>query len=256
MILALANQKGGVGKTTVAVNLAAALAERGRRVLLVDTDPQANASSGLGIRVSAERSLYAALVGRVPVEKLLVKTPFGLDLLPSSVELAGAEAEFLELPERERLLQRTLSPLFSRYHFVLVDLPPSLGILTVNGLCASQGVIIPLQCEYYALEGLSLLVRTLRRVREGLNRDLFLFGIILTMYDKRNRLSREVAEEVRRHFRGTVFEEMIPRTVRLSEAPSHGKPITVYDPRGPAAEAFRRLAKEVEERARQEKASG
>ena len=251
MILALTNQKGGVGKTTLAVNLSAALAEKGLSVLLVDLDPQANASSGLGVRVSPSRSLYAALAGKRPPGDLIISTPYGVSLLPSSVDLAGGEVELLDLPDREFLLRNILADLSPRYDFVILDCPPSLGILTVNALCAAEGVVIPLQCEYYALEGLSLLVRTLRRVREGLNSGLFLFGIVLTMYDGRNRLSREVAEEVRRHFRWTVFETLIPRTVRLSEAPSHGKPITAYEPRGRAAEAFRRLAEEVARRARQ-----
>ncbi len=251
MILALANQKGGVGKTTVAVNLAAALAESGERVLLVDLDPQANASSGLGVRVSASRSLYAALCGERSAREILISTPFRLDLLPSSADLAGGEVELLDLPHRELLVRRILESLAADYDFILLDCPPSLGILTVNALCAAEGVVIPLQCEYYALEGLSLLIKTLRRIREGLNARLFLFGIVLTMFDGRNRLSREVAEEARRHFRWTVFETLIPRTVRLSEAPSHGQPITVYDPRGRAAEAFRRLGEEVKRRARE-----
>ena len=253
MILALANQKGGVGKTTVAINLSAALAEQGARVLLVDLDPQANASSGLGVRVAAEKSLYAALCGKTRLQELITKTPFGIDLVPSSVELAGGEGELFSLPERERRLKQALSGTIDRYDFVILDCPPSLGLLTVNALCAAQGVIIPLQCEYYALEGLSLLVRTLRRVREGLNPELFLFGIVLTMYDVRNRLSREVAEEARKHFKWTVFETLIPRTVRLSEAPSHGIPITKYDPRGKGARAFLSLAEEVLRRAEEKR---
>jgi len=253
LILALANQKGGVGKTTLAINLSAALAERGYRVLLVDLDPQANASSGLGVRVSAKKSLYAALVGERGLPELVIHTPFGLDLVPSSVEMAGGELELVSLPERERRLQKALSETAGSYNFIILDSPPSLGLLTVNALCASKGVIIPLQCEYYALEGLSLLVKTLRRVRETLNPELYIFGIVLTMYDMRNRLSREVAEEARKHFKWTVFETLIPRTVRLSEAPSHGMPITKYDPRGKGAEAFYALAEEVLRRAGEKK---
>jgi len=253
LILALANQKGGVGKTTVAINLSAALAEHGYEVLLVDLDPQANASSGLGVRVAARRSLYAALCGKAPLKDLIINTPFGIDLIPSSVELAGGELELSSLPEREWRLKQALSGIVASYDFVILDCPPSLGLLTVNALCVAKGVIIPLQCEYYALEGLSLLVKTLRRIRENLNPDLFIFGIVLTMHDVRNRLSREVAEEARKHFKWTVFETLIPRTVRLSEAPSHGIPITKYDPQGKGAQAFLSLAEEVLKRARKEK---
>ncbi len=251
MILTLANQKGGVGKTTLAINLAAALVHRDQKVLLVDVDPQANASSGLGIRVGPEDSLYAALCQRRSPEEILCETPYGIHLLPSSVELAGGELELYRLPDREKRLHKVLQGLAPRYDFVILDCPPSLGLLTLNALCATEGVIIPLQCEYYALEGLSLLVRTLRRVRENLNRRLFIFGIVLTMYDVRNRLSREVAEEARKHFKWTVFQTLIPRTVRLSEAPSHGMPITEYDPRGKGAEAFHALAEEVLKRVHQ-----
>ncbi len=248
MILAIANQKGGVGKTTVAINLAAALARQKKKVLLIDLDPQANASSGLGVKVSLSKSLYAALKGQVPLRDLLISTPFGLDLIPSSIELAGAEGELYELEGSELKLRHLLDSGLD-YQFILLDCPPSLGLLTLNAFTTAQGVIIPLQCEYYALEGLSLLVRTLRRVRETLNPQLFIFGIVLTMYDVRNRLSREVAEEVRKHFKWTVFETLIPRTVRLSEAPSHGIPILEYDPQGKGAQAFLALAQEVIDRA-------
>lgn len=246
-VTACTNQKGGVGKTTTVVNLGTYLALSGTPTLVIDLDPQGNATSGLGVdRRSLERSVYDALIGRVPISELTLGTPIeGLDLVPSAAALSGAEVELVSMPVRERRLAASLAGLDRRYERVLIDCPPSLGLLTVNALTAADGVLIPIQTEYYALEGLSQLVNTIRLVRENLNRRLKIDGVVLTMYDRRTNLSAQVAAEVRRHMNGTVFETVVPRSVRLSEAPSHGLPIALYDPSSRGARAYRDLAGEV-----------
>lgn len=247
-LYALVNQKGGVGKTTTAINLGAYLAEAGQRVLLVDLDPQANATSCLGIdhsQVSA--GTYEALIGGADAGDLLLYNPnLKLSLLPSSSALAGAQIELVDLEGRESLLKRALDPLREHFNYILIDCPPSLGLLTINGLlAASSGVIVPVQCEYLALEGLTQLMATLKRVRKGLYPSLKIRGLLLTMYDSRTNLSQDVVREVRRHFADEVFETLIPRSVRLAEAPSHGVPISAYDPSSSGARAYLALAEEL-----------
>jgi len=246
-VTACTNQKGGVGKTTTVVNLAAYLALSGTSTLVIDLDPQGNATSGLGVdRRALDRSVYDALIGQAPLSDLIVGTPVrGLDLVPSAPALSGAEVELVSLPARESRLAACLDGLGDRYDRVLIDCPPSLGLLTVNALTAADGVLIPIQTEYYALEGLSQLVNTIRLVREGLNPRLEIDGVVLTMFDARTKLSAQVAAEVRRHMDGTVYETVVPRSVRLSEAPSHGLPIALYDPASRGALAYGRLAEEV-----------
>jgi len=246
-VTACTNQKGGVGKTTTVINLAAFLALSGIRTLVIDLDPQGNATSGLGIdRWSVERSSYDALIDRVPISGIVAETQvLGLDIVPSAPSLSGAEVELVGVGAREQRLAASLADLNGRYDRVLIDCPPSLGLLTVNALTAADGVLIPIQTEYYALEGLSQLVNTIRRVREGLNPRLEIDGVLLTMYDARTNLSAQVASEVRRHMNGTVYRTVVPRSVRLSEAPSHGLPIALYDPGSRGAIAYRELAGEV-----------
>ena len=246
-VTACTNQKGGVGKTTTVINLGAFLALSGTRTLVIDIDPQGNATSGLGIdRRSVECSSYNALVDGAPISELIMPTPVdGLDLVPSAPSLSGAEVELVNIVARERRLSASLAELDDRYDRVLIDCPPSLGLLTVNALTAADGVLIPIQTEYYALEGLSQLVNTIRRVREGLNPRLEIDGVLLTMYDARTNLSAQVASEVRRHMNGSVYATVVPRSVRLSEAPSHGLPIALYDPASRGATAYRALAGEV-----------
>ena len=246
-VTACTNQKGGVGKTTTVVNLAAYLALSGTSTLVIDLDPQGNATSGLGIdRRTLDQSVYDVLIDRVPMDELVIGTAIeGLDLVPSTPALSGAEVELVAIPARERRLTASLAALTGRYDRVLIDCPPSLGLLTVNALTAADGVLIPIQTEYYALEGLSQLVNTIRRVREGLNPRLEIDGVLLTMYDARTNLSAQVATEVRRHMNGSVYRTVVPRSVRLSEAPSHGLPIALYDPASRGAVAYRELAGEV-----------
>lgn len=247
-IYALVNQKGGVGKTTTAINLAAFLTQMGERVLIVDVDPQANATASLGVdHKQLEISIYDALIADLPPGEIVLKNrKLDLSLLPSSTDLAGAQVEITQLPGREKLLERVLTDLHPRYDYLLIDCPPSLGLLTLNGLIAAKdGVIIPVQCEYLALEGLTQLMQTLTRVRNNLFPGLSIRGMVLTMFDARTNLSRDVVEEVRRHFPGQVFRSIIPRSIRLAEAPSHGLPISTYAPASTGALAYQGLAQEL-----------
>ena len=245
--IACANQKGGVGKTTTVVNLGSYLALAGERVLVVDLDPQGNATSGLGFdRSSIDRSIYDAVVDGVEIEELIRRGPVDrLDVVPSAIALAGAELELAPVEGRERRLARQLAGISGQYDYVLIDCPPALGLLTVNALTAADSVLIPLQCEYYALEGLTQLLATLDLVRDHLNPNLSISGIVLTMYDARTNLSADVAAEARRHLGGIVFETVIPRSVRLSEAPSHGLSIQRYSPDSTGAVAYAALATEL-----------
>ena len=248
LIYALANQKGGVGKTTTVINLGAYLAHYGQRILLVDLDPQANATSSLGIdKQGVRRGTYHALLNNDNPIKLILHNPrLKISLLPSSPELAGAEVELVNEIGRESLLRRVLEPIKDRYDYILIDCPPSLGLLTLNGLVAAQdGIIIPVQCEYLALEGLGQLTQTIYRVRDALFPTLTIRGVLLTMFDTRTSLSNDVLEEVRRFFPDQVFDSVIPRSVRLAEAPSYGQPISLYDPRSTGAEAYQSLAEEI-----------
>ncbi len=249
-VVAVANQKGGVGKTTTAVSVGAALAQRGLRVLLVDLDPQRNATTGLGERGEEGRpSTYGVLIEDLPAEEALLATEVdGLTLLPSSLDLAGAEIELVPVFSRERRLREALDAVRGRFDLTIVDCPPTLGLLTVNALVAADEVLIPIQCEYYALEGVGQLVRTIDLVRRSLNPELGIGGVLLTMFDGRTRLAEQVAAEVRGHFGDEVFRTVIPRAVRLSEAPGFGQPITVFDPASRGARAYQRLAGELAQR--------
>lgn len=244
-IIAIVNQKGGVGKTTTTVNLTAALSALGKRVLLCDFDPQANATSGMGVdKNSASPNVYDILINDAEPLKAVVPTRYG-DVMPSNKALAGAGIEMIGIPDREHLLRKALDAVSPAYDYILIDCPPSLELLTVNALCAADTLLVPVQCEYYALEGLSDLLSTVRLVKRSLNPHLALEGVLLTMFDSRTNLSLQVAEEVKRHFPGQVYATVIPRNVRLSEAPSHGKPVSAYDPYSRGTEAYASLAQEI-----------
>ena len=242
-IVAIVNQKGGVGKTTTCVNLTAALTEAGKRVLLCDFDPQANATSGMGVDKTVSKGIYEVVIGDVPADHAIVQTRWG-DVLPSNKALAGAGVELIALEQRESLLRKALASVRDMYDFIFIDCPPSLELLTLNALCAADSVLVPVQGEYYALEGLSDLMNTIRLVRRSLNTKLELEGVLLTMFDGRTNLALQVAEEVKHYFPGNGYATVVPRNVRLSEAPSHGKPIAAYDRTSRGAEAYTALAAE------------
>ena len=244
-IIAVVNQKGGVGKTTTAVNLTAALAEAGKKVLLCDFDPQANATSGLGIdKRHVRHSVYDVIINDTPVEQAVIHTKFG-DVLPATADLAGAGVELITMADPNFRLRNALRKLQSQYDMIFIDCPPSLELLTVNALAAADGILVPVQCEYFALEGLTDLMNTLRMVKKRINPTLEIFGVALTMFDGRTNFSTQVAQEVRRHFPGKVYATVVPRNVRLAEAPSHGLPVTVYDRHSRGAHAYKAMAEEI-----------
>ncbi len=246
--IAIVNQKGGVGKTTTCVNLAAALRAAGVRVLVCDFDPQGNATSGFGVdKTAVSPTIYEVLINGADCRRAVVPTPYS-DVIPANKALAGATVEMIGMNSREYLLRNALGSLSAEYDYILIDCPPSLELLTLNGLCAAETVLVPVQCEYYALEGLSDLLSTIRIVKRSLNPSLDLEGVLLTMFDGRTNLSLQVSEEVKRHFPGKVYASVIPRNVRLSEAPSHGKPVMAYDPYSRGAEAYKMLAEELLEK--------
>jgi len=246
--IAVTNQKGGVGKTTTAINLSACLAEAGKKILLIDLDPQGNSTSGVGGKAGKD-SVYEALMGRTPIASCIQKTSVpGLDLIPSDIRLAGAELELVELEQREYRLKLLIKTLENRYDYLFIDCPPSLSLLTLNALTAAQRVLIPIQCEYYALEGVTSLMNTVNRVKHTFNPRLDIEGVLLTMLDGRTNLGLQVVDQVKKHFKNRVFATAIPRNVRLGEAPSHGLPIHLYDPRSIGADSYRRLAQEFLQR--------
>lgn len=246
-IICICNQKGGTGKTTTTVNLSAALAELNKKVLIVDVDPQGNATSGVGVNKNElDRSVYEVLLHKCSVEEALITNIYpNLDIVPCNIDLTGAEIELVGVLARENRLKKALDPISGNYDYIFIDSPPSLGLLTLNSLVASDGIVVPIQCEFYALEGVSQLMNTLALIRDGLNPEIYIEGVLLTMADFRTNLTTEVINEIRGYFKEKVYETVIPRNIRLSEAPSYGKPITLYDTHSIGAQRYRQLAKEV-----------
>lgn len=246
-VISVSNQKGGVGKTTTTVNLAAFLAEKGKKVLIIDIDPQANAGYGVGLNAEEmAHTIYEVLIGQCSVEEAICKTAFtNLDIIPSNIHLSGAQVDMMELENKEYMLRNGLAKIRDFYDYIFIDCPPSLGVLTLNAMVAADSVLIPLQCEYYALEGLSQLLQIISMVQENINKNLQVEGVVLTMYDVRTKLSQHVVNDVQQFFKDKVFKTIIPRNVKLSEAPSFGKPISLYDRICPGSEAYENLAKEV-----------
>lgn len=246
-IIAIANQKGGVGKSTTAINLSACLAEMGKKILTIDIDPQGNTTSGLGVdKNSVESTLYELLLGEADVKNTIIKNVVeNLDLIPSNVNLSGAEIELIGIEEKEYILKEITDKIRRKYDYIIMDCPPSLSMLTINALTAATSVLVPIQCEYYALEGLSQLIHTIDLVKERLNKKLVIEGVVFTMYDARTNLSLQVVENVKDNLKQNIYKTIIPRNVRLAEAPSYGQPITIYDPRSTGAESYRLLAEEV-----------
>ncbi|MDI6601579.1 MAG: AAA family ATPase [Thermoanaerobacteraceae bacterium] len=246
-IMAIANQKGGVGKTTTVINLSSNISAKGKKVLMVDIDPQGNTTSGIGInKEKLKKTIYDVLLNNEEIEDCIVKTKYDrLYILPANIELAGAEIELVSVEKRENRLKEVLSVVKDEYDYILIDCPPSLGLLTINALTAADSVLVPIQCEYYALEGLTQLMNTIKLVQKGLNKDLIIEGVVLTMFDGRTNLSIQVVDEVKKYFKNKVYRSIIPRNVRLGEAPSFGQPISVYDPKSKGAEAYEELAEEV-----------
>jgi chromosome partitioning protein len=246
-VLAITNQKGGVGKTTTAVNLSTSMALHKRKTLLIDIDPQGNASTGIGLdKIKVKKCIYDVLINQVPAKEIILSTQVkDLDILPSTIQLAGAEIELVNYISRENKLKQAIKSIKNDYDYIIIDCPPSLGLLTLNSLTAADAVIIPIQCEYYALEGIGQLLNTINLVRENLNSSLEIEGILLTMYDSRTNLSRDVVMEVHKYFKGKIFKAVVPRNVRVSEAPSYGKPVVLYDAKSKGAIAYKKLAREV-----------
>lgn len=246
-IIAVANQKGGVGKTTTTINLSACLAKQGQKVLVIDVDPQGNTTSGLGIdKNNTENTVYELMLGEASIDDCIYKSVMDdLDVIPSNVNLAGAEIDLIDIDDREYILKKIVNSLKEKYDFILLDCPPSLSMLTVNAMTAANTVLVPIQCEYYALEGLSQLIRTINLVKQKLNPELEIEGVVFTMYDARTNLSLQVVENVKANLKQTVYKTIIPRNIRLAEAPSHGLPINLYDPKSAGAESYRLLAEEV-----------
>ncbi len=240
-VICFANQKGGVGKTSTCVNLCAAVREKNRKVLLIDSDPQGNATTGMGVSKKSSPTLYDVLIRGVPASEAIVETPYG-DVIPTNIDLSGASVELVDKPEREQVLRKALEPIRGQYDYIFIDCPPSLGLLTLNALAASDGVIVPMQCEYYAMEGLADLITTMKLTKRRFNPDLVIEGIVFTLYDRRLIFSNQVAREIKKYFGKAVFSTVIPRNVRVAEAPSHGMPVTVYSRMSRGADAFGCLA--------------
>ena len=245
-VIAIVNQKGGVGKTTTAVNLSTVLAQKGKKVLLIDEDPQGNATSGLGIEKNTQKSIYDVLINDTLIEEAIMKTPIkNLYICPSNINLAGAEVELVNMIARETKMKEKMESIQELFHYIIIDCPPSLGLLTINALTAANSIMIPIQCEYYALEGVGQLMNTVNLIRKQLNKDLYVEGVVLTMNDARTNLSNQVISEVKNFFKDNVYKTIIPRNVKLSEAPSYGMPITAYAPRSKGARCYEKLANEL-----------